>query len=307
MDLLADMRLFARIVATGSLSAAGRELGLSPGAVSQRLKAREARYATTLLNRSSRALSLTEEGLVFLDSARRLVAEVEALEAKLSDQHDQLSGRLRIAAPSDLGRSVVEPLVLDFADAHPALHIEFHVGDALDDLVADDFDVLFRYGNLQDSALVARPLAGNRRLVVASPSYLADRRTPQHPGDLEDHKCLVLIRGMQSLTAWRFVIDGEEVVQQISPALAVNDGEILRRWALQGRGIAIKSLLDVHEDIEAGRLVELLSEFSPSHVGAQIVISASRRNTARIRAFVDYALRRFEQLFGARQRVSASP
>ena len=292
------MRLFTRIIATGSLSAAARELGLSPGAVSQRLKALEARYATTLLNRSSRTLSLTDEGQIFFDTARHLVEEAEVLESKLSDKGGRLTGRLRVAAPSDLGRQIVEPLLLEFRQAHPELQIEFHVGDALEDLVAGDFDILFRYGNLQDSALIAKPLATNRRLVLASPTYLATQGVPDHPHQLTEHRCLVLIRGMQLLDRWRFVLEGEEVIQQVRASLAVNDGEILRRWVVSGHGIAVKSFLDVQPDLEAGRLVEILRDFAPSSVGAQIIFSASRRATPRIRSFVDVAVERFAQIFG---------
>ena len=292
------MRLFTRIIATGSLSATARELGLSPGAVSQRLKALEARFATTLLNRSSRTLSLTDEGQIFFATARHLVEEAEVLESKLFDKGGRLSGRLRVAAPSDLGRQVVEPLLLEFRQAHPELQIEFHVGDALEDLVAGDFDILFRYGNLQDSALIAKPLAANRRLVLASPTYLAAQGVPDHPHQLTEHRCLVLIRGMQLLDRWRFIFEGEEVIQQVRASLAVNDGEILRRWVVSGHGIAVKSLLDVQPDLEAGRLVEILRDFAPSPVGAQIIFSASRRATPRIRSFVDAAVERFAQLFG---------
>lgn len=297
MDLLSDMRLFSRIVATGSLSAAGRELGLSPGAVSQRLKSLEERYSAPLLTRSSRAIALTDEGRTFLQAAHSVISEADALDMALRTKSHGLVGRLRVAAPCDLGRQVIEPLILEFGDANPGLCVELVLSDALDDVIGKDFDVVIRYGNLSDSSLVGRSIAANRRVLVASPAYLEAHGTPSTPDDLVRHRCLVLLRGLERLDRWRFVIDGNETVQSVHAALAVNDGELLRHWALAGRGIAMKSVLDVKDDLENGRLVELLTAFMPERVGVQILFSAARRETPRVRAFVDAVVCRCAHLF----------
>jgi len=297
MDLLSDMRLFARIVSAGSLSAAGRELGLSPGAVSQRLKNLESHYRIALINRSSRTLSLTDEGRFFLNSAERILEEAAGLESTLSLRTTELQGRLRVAAPVDLGKRFVEPLLIKFKVDNPGLCPELHLSDALDDLVGDDFDVIFRYGNLQDSALIARPLAPNRRLVVGSPGYISEHGRPLVPEDLIGHKCLVLTRGLEKLDRWTFGIGGEPITIQVTASLATNDGQVLRNWALGGLGLALKSYLDVCEDILSGHLIEVLNDFSLSPVGAHIVYSKSRRETPRIKAFVEQALTAFEATF----------
>lgn len=293
------MRLFERIVASGSLSAAGREAGLSPGAVSLRLKALEARYDTLLLNRSSRALSLTEEGRLFLEAARGIVGDADALEAALGRNSRGLVGRLRIAAPSDFGRQVVAPLLLELTDANPGLCADLHLSDALDDPVRQDFDVLIRYGNLHDSAMVGRAIAGNRRAVVGAPAYLAAHGTPQHPAELKAHRCLVLVRGSERLDRWPFVAEGVEVIQTVHATLAINDGDLMRRWVIEGRGLALKSVLDVHADLQAGRLVEVLTDYAPPAVGAQVLYPAARRDTPRVRAFVDALVGRCAALFAS--------
>lgn len=292
------MQLFTRIVATGSLSAAGREFGLSPGAVSQRLKTLEGHYGCPLLTRSSRALALTEEGRLFLQTAQSVLSETETLDAALARRSRGLTGRLRVAAPADFGRQVVEPLLIDFRREHPDLQIEFHVRDDLDDVIGHDFDVVFRYGNLRDSSLVARSFARNRRVVVGAPDYFATHGTPERPEDLSEHRCLALVRGIERRDRWHFVIDGQEVAQEVHAHLATNDGSILRHWTIAGYGVAMKSLLDVKNDLEDGRLVEVLADHTPASVGAQLLFPAARRQTPRVRAFVDAAVARCEALFG---------
>lgn len=290
MGLISDMRLFVQVVSRGSLSAAGRQCGLSPGAVSQRLKALETRYATTFLNRSSRSLSLTEEGRIFLESAQRMLAEAETLDASLQVKRTGLTGRLRVAAPCDFGRQVVEPLVRSFSEQHQTLCVELHLNDALEDVVTDDFDVTFRYGALQDSTLIARSLGLNRLVLVAAPHYFAARGLPEHPGELEGHDCLVLKRGNERLDRWIFTVEGEDVAYKVHARLAVNDGDILRQWALAGYGIAMKSLRDVQGDIDAGRLQEALPQFTWRDSGVHLLYASSRRHTPRVRAFVEAAL-----------------
>jgi DNA-binding transcriptional LysR family regulator len=181
MDLLSDMKLFRRIVALNSMSAAGRELGLSPGAVSQRLRAVEQRFQTPLLTRSTRAVTLTPEGRVFLEYAERMLADAEGLETSIGASHGPLKGPLRISAPSDLGRRYVAPMLIDFLAANPGVQPELHLLDDVSDLVGSATDIAFRFGKLDDSSLVSRPLLPNARVVVGSPDYLAAHGTPSHP------------------------------------------------------------------------------------------------------------------------------
>ncbi len=298
MDLFSDMRLFRRIAALGSMSAAGRELGLSPGAVSQRLKALEQHFNVPLLTRSTRAVTPTPEGRVFLESAERLILEVENLETLIGTTHGPLKGPLRVSAPSDLGRTYVAPLLVDFAAANHGIRPELYLGDDVNDLVASAIDVAFRYGKLEDSTLISRPLLPNKRMLVASPAYLAANGVPLQPRDLADHRCLALVRNGERMP-WIMSIDGKRQTVRIDPVLSTNDGEMLRSWALAGQGIAFKSYVDVAPDLRSGRLQPILEPFMAGSVGLHLVFPAARSAVPRIRAFINFAFVRFRELSSA--------
>lgn len=295
MDLLSDMKLFRRIVALNSMSAAGRELGLSPGAVSQRLRAVEQRFQTPLLTRSTRAVTLTPEGRVFLEYAERMLADAEGLETSIGASHGPLKGPLRISAPSDLGRRYVAPMLIDFLAANPGVQPELHLLDDVSDLVGSATDIAFRFGKLDDSSLVSRPLLPNARVVVGSPDYLAAHGTPSHPKDLSRHRCLALVRNGETMP-WTMTIDGKRATPRIHPVLSANDGEMLRVWALAGQGLAFKSHVDVAADIRAGRLVPVLQPFMSGNVGLHLIFPSARSAVPRIRAFINFAVGRFREL-----------
>lgn len=292
------MRLFARIAALGSMSAAGREFGLSAGAVSHRLKALETKYGAPLLTRSTRAISLTREGRIFLESSAKIILETEALDATLSATPDApLKGPLRISAPSDLGRNVVAPLLLDFKSAHPSVTPELYLVDDVADLVAGEFDVAFRFGKLESSALVSRLLAANSRCLVASPDYLARHGDPQHPKQLEDHRCLVLVRNGERMP-WTLNDGGRRITIRVEPTLSTTDGELLRHWAASGLGIAFKSRIDVARDLDSGRLREVLPAYADHNVSLNLIFPSARAAVPRVRAFIDLVASRFRQFPG---------
>lgn len=295
MDLLADMKLFRRIVALNSMSAAGREMGLTPGAVSQRLRALEHRYRTPLLTRSTRAVTLTPEGRVFLDHAERLLNEAEALESAIGAGPGPLQGPLRISAPSDLGRRYVAPLLIEFAKANPGVQPEFYLMDDVSDLVGAGIDLAFRYGTLEDSSLISRPLAPNRRVIVGSPCYLRANGRPEHPQELGKHRCLVLLRNGARMP-WSLIVDGKRTTPRIASALSSNDGEMLRTWALAGEGLVFKSYVDVAEDIQSGRLTAVLETFMTGSVGLNMIFPSARSSVPRIRAFINFAVNHFRTL-----------
>ncbi|MDO9382320.1 MAG: LysR family transcriptional regulator [Hyphomicrobiaceae bacterium] len=296
------MRLFRRIVALGSMSAAGRDLRLSPGAVSQRLKALESRFGAPLLTRSTRAITLTPEGRLFLESAERVLSEVEGLETSIEAGKGPLKGTLRISAPSDLGRQYVAPLVVDFAAANPRVQPELYLMDDVADLVSGAIDVAFRYGKLDDSTLISRPLVPNGRVVVGSPAYLAEHGVPKHPNDLSSHRCLVLVRNGEKMP-WVMTAGAKRLTARIDAGLSTNDGGLLRLWALEGLGLAFKSYVDVAADIEAGRLITVLSPYTPGNVGLHLIFPSARSAVPRLRAFINFSVARFRELSSGLTRV----
>ena len=285
--LLDNLALFLRIVEKGGLAVAGRETGLSPATVSERLAALESYYGVTLLTRTTRAISLTEEGRALVDGARRLLAEAEELESRLRRGADVISGPIRLSAPEDLGRRLLVPVIDAFLDEHPAVTVDLNLTDGNVDLVGQGMDFAIRHGVLADSSLKAKMLGENRRVVCAAPSYLAENGMPEHPDDLARHDCIVMRFGQNIDREWPFVIDG--VVRRIAVRgrRVANDGGLVREWCRRGRGIALKSIRDVDADLASGALVELLTAFSAGSTGLQIVYPPSAVQPRRVRMLID--------------------
>ncbi|MBQ4824557.1 LysR family transcriptional regulator [Leisingera sp. HS039] len=285
--LLDNLSLFLRIVEKGGLAAGGREMGLSPATVSERLAALEAHYGARLLNRTTRSISLTEEGRELVDGAQRLLAETEELEARIRLGVERIAGPIRLSAPSDLGRNRLARIIDRFLDDNPETTVDLHLSDGFVDVAATGLDLAIRYGDLADSSLIVRRLASNSRIVCAAPGYLERNGIPLHPIDLESHNCLLMRFGSDVDQAWPFEIDGGRQMVAVRGDRIANDGDLIRRWALEGRGVVRKSQWDVHQDIAAGRLVPLLREFEVAPIGLQAVMPAGRTQPRRVRALID--------------------
>ena len=285
--ILDNLALFLRIVEKGGLAAAGRELGLSPASVSERLVALEKYYGAALLQRTTRAISLTDEGRLLVQGARRLLAEADELEALIRLGVEKISGPIRLSAPIDLGRSCLVPILDVFLAEHPEVSIDLNLTDGYVDLVGQGQDLAIRYGELADSTLRVKRLAENRRVVCASPAYLESRGTPQHPDDLVHHECLVMRYGQTTDRDWPFLIDGKEQRVAVQGHRIANDGELVRVWCRNGLGIARKSHLDVEADLREGALVELLQQFSAGSTRLQIVYPATQAQPRRVRLLIE--------------------
>jgi len=284
---LPDLLLFVRAIESGSLSAAGRTLGLSPTVASKRLTRLEARLGVRLVQRSSRRLALTDEGATYFERAALILAEVD--EAAAAVTHEGCArGSLRVTATVSFGQRWLAPFVADFAQKHPGVSIQLHLGDALRDLVGEGFDLAIRIGQPQDSSLIARRLAGNRRLVVASPDYLARAGVPKQPADLAQHDCILMMRGSAPQTVWRF---GPMAVP-VHGRLSSDDGRLVQDWALAGYGLARKSLWDVGDDLRAGRLVSVLDAHTVEAQDIYAIYPSRRFVAARTRQFIE-ALARY--------------
>ncbi len=263
MQALRDFQLFLLVADCGSLSGAARRLDLTPAAASIGLKRLEAELGVQLFLRSTRSLRLTAEGQVYLEHCRQAMQLLaDGREAALTGS-TTLSGVLQLSLPSDFGRHVALPWLDDFQAENPALSLRLLLSDRPADIYRHPVDLALRYGSLPDSSLVALPVAAdNRRILCASPAYIASHGQPATPHQLVDHNCLCFLLGDEVHDRWRFTRDGDQLSVQVRGNRIADDGDAARRWAIAGRGIAYKSALDVAGDLAAGRLRRLCPEFA---------------------------------------------
>jgi LysR family transcriptional regulator, transcriptional activator for dmlA len=293
---LQDMDLFVRAAAAGSLSAAGRELGLSPAVASKRLARLEAQLGARLLQRSSRRLSLTEGGALYLERCQAILADVAEAEDLLGGDDGRLRGTLRVSATSALGRRWVGPVAAGFASRHPGLALHLSLSDRLVDLVESAIDCAVRVGPLADDRLVARKLADNRRVVCATPKYLKAHGTPATPADLARHACLVLTAGAASHADWRFKpAHGPATHVRVRGRLASDNGQQVHDWMLAGHGLARRSIWDVADELASGRVVEVLREWSDEDAPISVIYASRRHLPRRTRLFIDALAAHFAQ------------
>ena len=292
IDSLPALIAFSRVVATGSLSAAARDMDLPLSVISKRLAQLEKSLGVRLIQRTTRRQTLTEEGALFHARVVRILDEIGQAEALLSQRRQEVSGLLRVTAPGQLGRQKIAPLVADFQRLHPQLTVQLELTDAVVDLVEGGLDLAIRFGSLADSSLIARPLARNFRVLCASPAYLKQHGTPKHPHDLMSHRCILI--GDQRRAEWRFEGD-ESIAVRVDAAIVTNDGEAAHLFALADAGIAVKSIWDVGDDILAGKLRRVLPRHSMSAAPLHAIYPHSQHLAPRVRVFVDYLRERFAQ------------
>ncbi|MCF6189776.1 MAG: LysR family transcriptional regulator [Cocleimonas sp.] len=308
MDKLGDMDLFVRVVKNGGLAVAGREVGLSPASMSARMNALEARYNTRLLNRSTRHVSLTETGQQFYEACLNILADMSEVESQILGSQECLTGSLRITAPSDMGQQHIMPVLSKFVKDNPEITPHLHLTDGIVNITEEGFDCAIRYGDLPDSSLVARKLASNHRVLCASPKYLKRKGIPKTPQELTNHDCLTMTRGTEPLSNWHFQTNNRLESIAIKAARSSNDGAVVRQWALEGAGIALKSYLEVAEDIKAKRLNIVLEEFMPdfnkgkstkdksTSAGLHIIYPSRQYLPKRVKAFINVLLAHFDSL-----------
>lgn len=293
--LLLNIALFRTIVEKGSLSGAARELGLSPTTVSERLAALEAHYGVVLLNRTTRSISLTEEGRTLIEGAKHVLGEIEDLETRIRQGAQTLSGLIRISAPSDLGRTIVTDEINLFLAQHRSISVELMLSDGYIDIVGQGFDIAVRFGAVTDSSLRIRSLGSKRRLVCAAPAYIEKHGAPRTPADLKDHNCLVMRFGINLDNVWRFGSDSVKHSVVVRGDRVANDSALVRQWALDGHGVMYRSELDVGADIKSGRLVELLADHAPPATPIQMLFPPSRAQPRRVRALADQLALRLQE------------
>ena len=282
-DNLFDMRVFVRVADTGSLSRAARDLKLSLAVVSRKLARLEERLGVRLVNRTTRRLALTEEGAAFHRRCARILAEIEEAETEATRGRDQVVGLLRVTSAFAFGRRRLAPLLLEFQAKHPELKVDLEVSDDVVSLLEGGYDMAIRVGTLADSSLVARSLVPNFRVICAAPKYLDNRGRPQTIEDIASHDCVLY--GAPPLDHWTF-IDGSAV--RVRAALWTNDGELAHLWALHGGGLILKSIWDVQEDIEAGRLEVVLQHERLHDSAIHAVYPHGRLLSSKVRLCIDF-------------------
>jgi DNA-binding transcriptional LysR family regulator len=231
IDNLPNLVAFAQIVSTGSLSAASRELDLSLPVISKRLAHLEKSLGVRLVQRTTRRLTLTEEGELFHGQVLRILAEIEEAESLISDRRDVVSGMLRVTAPHAFGRGRIAPIIAEFAKCHEELSVNLELNDSVVDLLETGIDLAIRFGSLSDSSMIARELAPNFRVLCASPAYVEKHGQPKDPADLFRHRCIVI--GKQQRTEWRFEGVDNPVVR-VKGAFVTNDGDAAHVWKAWG-------------------------------------------------------------------------
>jgi DNA-binding transcriptional LysR family regulator len=294
MDRLKQIESFVSVSSRGSLTAAAHAEGVAPAVIGRRIDALEERLGVKLLLRTTRRITLTNEGSAFLEDCQRLLAELAAAEASVSAGGVKASGYLRITAPAGFGRQHVAPLVPRFIARHPDVHVSLNLSDRVVDIVNEGFDCAVRVGDLPDSSLVSVRLADNRRLCVAAPTYLKRAGIPKHPNELSRHECLTFSSDASQARGWVFVVDGSLIHLRPNGRLDCSDGEVLHDWAVGGLGIAWRSTWEVEREIDSGQLVAVLDEFAAPPNGIYAVFPSAKHLPLRVRLWIDF----LKQTFG---------
>ncbi|WP_261815426.1 LysR family transcriptional regulator [Vibrio gallicus] len=301
MDKLQDMQLFISIVDNRSLAGAAKEMSLSAATVTMRLKAIEERYGVKLLQRTTRHISLTDSGAEYYRQCQHILDQVVELENVLTHQSDEVSGIIKISAPKDVAKQILLPMLSEFCNRYPNITPQLNFHDHLFNVTEAGMDLIIRYGDLPDSSLISRRLAKNHRLLVASPSYLSKHATLQSPVELSEHRCLVMMRNNEALKHWYFRSTQQQHSITVEPAMLSDDGEVIRYWAVNGQGIALKSSLDVAHDLKVGNLVPVLADHKVNfnHLNLDSadlnLIYASRlHQPKRISLLIDFFVSAFE-------------
>ncbi len=293
MDTLNAMLVFARVVEANSFSEAARRMGLSKSAVSKQVSALEDRLGARLLNRTTRRISPTEVGAALYERCARIASEVEEAELIVTRLHAAPRGRLRVNAPMSFGHLHLSPAMPEFLDRYPELSVDLALNDRFVDVVEEGYDVAIRITRLRDSSLIARKLAPARRIVCASPGYLARHGRPRAVADLTQHTCLIYTYAERS-DLWSLSDGtGQRYHVQVKGTFSVNSGDALKAAAVEGLGITLLPTFLVGREIADGRLVNVFPDVIDDFGGIYAIYPHNRHLTPKVRALVDFLVGRF--------------
>lgn len=287
MDKYQEMRVFTAVVDAASFVAAGDALNMSKAAVSRYVSDLEQRLGVRLMHRTTRKLSLTSEGEVFLTRCRDILSSIEASEAELSTRSVTASGLLKASVPVSFGIRHLAPLWSTFLDKHPQVTLDVQLADRVIDLVEEGFDLAVRIARLPDSSLISRQLASTRLVLCAAPSYLARRGAPRHPSELAQHDVMgysLMAMGDQ----WQFSGPDGPVSAKVRPRMWSNNGESCVAAALQGAGILLQPTFLINQELASGQLVEILPQFRSVELGIYAVYPSRKFVLPKVRALVAF-------------------
>ncbi|GAB4226784.1 MAG: LysR family transcriptional regulator [Kiloniellaceae bacterium] len=295
MSLLDNMRVFVRVVEQDSMSAAGRLLRLSPAVVSHRIQALESHLGVRLLNRTTRRVQPTEQGLAFYTACQEVLASVERAENVVAGVGGTPQGSLRVTAPLGFARRILAPLVPEFQALHPKVTLQLRCSEHLIDLLTESVDVAVRMAILSDSSLISRKIVDCERLLCAAPSYLSEKGKPETPEDLLDHNCLLLRFPGSQQFRWTLQTPDGPKTYSVQGRFDADDGDALTDWAVAGQGIVLKPLWEVADQLRDGSLLPVLLDYPPEPVSLSVLYPHRRLLPARVKAFSDFAVTRFAE------------
>lgn len=288
MSAYSELEFFVRLVRHGTLAALAREMGVTPSAVSARLAQIERRLGVRLLNRTTRRLSPTHEGELYLATGARLLNELQELESAISSSCDVPKGLLRVNATFGFGRRHIAPAIIDFYKRYPQVEVQLELTDRAVNLKDAAFDVGIWFGTVPDSRMVARKLAGNARLLCAAPAYVKARGMPSTPLELRAHQCIVLREDHAAFGTWHLARGSRQETVKVRGSLSTNDGEAALLWTLAGFGILQRSAWDAHEHLQSGQLVRVLPDWQMPSADVYAVYPERTNLSAKVVAFIDF-------------------
>ncbi|MGR7994696.1 LysR substrate-binding domain-containing protein [Xanthobacter sp. ZOL 2024] len=285
--MLENMRAFVMSVESQSFSEAARRLRLSANVVSHRIQTLEKHLGCRLFNRTTRRMSLTEQGRVYYENITEALRLIEAAESNISELGALPRGALRVTAPLHLGRVLVAEVASQYQQAHPEIDVRLRLSEHTLDLVAESIDVALRLAAFEDSSMIMRKVAHVERLLCAAPAYLERAGLPKRPQDLLSHECLLLRSANMRELRWTLTDQGKDLPVPVTGHLEADDGDVLTAWALQGRGIVVKPRFEVAQALASGQLVPVLEAFPPAPVTLGVLYPARQLVPLKVKAFAD--------------------
>jgi len=282
------MAFFSLLARLGSFSAAARELSITTPAISKRLSQMESRLGAQLLNRTTRRVSLTAEGELYLEHARRILVEIDDMEHLIGSAIAAPKGLLRVNATLGFGRNHIAPLISSFIKRFPEVQVQLQLTVNPPALTDDTFDVCIRFGEPPDARVVAKRIASNRRLLCASPAYLKQRGTPRNPSELAQHDCIGIRQGDEAYGIWHLSSGQQTQTIKVRGTLSSNDGETALSWALDGHGILMRSEWDIVKYLHSGRLKLVLENWQTAPADIYAIYPQRLQTATRVKAFVGY-------------------
>ena len=288
-----DLAFFVLLAKLGSMTATARELGITPPAITKRLSLMEQKLGVRLVNRTTRRISLTNEGETYLAQSAQILHQIREMEESISSGRAAPKGLLRVNATPGFGRTRIAPIVSRFAHAYPEVEVELHLTDRPISLVEEAYDLAIRFGELPDTRLTARKLMSNKRFLCASPAYLKKAGEPQTPAELHQHRCILHRQNDDVYGTWRLQKGKAVELVKVRGAVSSNDGDIVMNWALDGHGIVQRSEWDVAKYLESGRLREIMRDYRLPDADLYLYYLSRSNLPAKVRAFIDFVAEEF--------------